>query len=369
MMRIGINARFLIHGELEGIGRYTYEITKRLAALFPNDELYLFFDRKYTTEFLLAENCIPIIVYPSARHPLLWKLWFDYSLPLYLKKHKIDVLFSPDGFVSLRTYVPQILTIHDIAFEHHPEWIPNAHYNYLHQNTPKFIAKAKHLITVSKFSKNDIENYYQLPKDAVLFSYNGIGTMDVQKIDLSIYRLLPKEYFIFIGAVHPRKNILQLIQAFEYFKQNYNTNFKLVIIGRDAWLNKTLHHHLNNSKYKNDIIWIPTMERSKVLYLLQQAYAMLYLSLFEGFGMPLTEAMYYGIPIIAANNSALPEIAQHAALYVNENNSEEIVDAMYQLVTDNVVYSELQQAGSQQLHRFNWDTTASLIANLISRYQ
>lgn len=142
-MRIGINARFLIDGKMEGIGVFAHEICKRLVKAYPEHTFYYYFDRGYDAKFITSENIIPKIVYPSARHPILWKIWFDFSLPIQLKKDKINLFISFDGYCSLNTSVPQIVCIHDIAFVHQKSWIPKLHYYYMKHYTPKFIQKAK----------------------------------------------------------------------------------------------------------------------------------------------------------------------------------------------------------------------------------
>ena len=115
-MKIAVNTRFLIKNKLEGIGIYTHEILKKLVHLMPQHTFYFLFDRAYSNEFIFADNVVPIVVSPPARHPMLWYWWFEKSIPKVLHQHKIDLFFSPDGFCSLHTNVPQLLTIHDIGF-------------------------------------------------------------------------------------------------------------------------------------------------------------------------------------------------------------------------------------------------------------
>ena len=167
-MRIALNTRFLIEGKMEGFGWVTYEVCKRLTEMHPEHTFYLLFDRKYDDRFVFGDNCIPVILRPPARHPILFHFWFDYSVTYALKKFKIDAFFSPDGYLSKRTKVPQYNIIHDLNFEHYPEDLPKKHLRYYTKNFPLFAEKAKHIFTVSNFSKEDIIQQYGIDESKIL---------------------------------------------------------------------------------------------------------------------------------------------------------------------------------------------------------
>ena len=145
-MRIAVNTRFLLNKKMEGFGWYTFEIVKRLVEQHPEHEFYFFFDRPYDERFIFGKNVIPIVLNPPARHPLLFILWFEFSVYRALKKNKIDLFFSPDGYLSLRSKVPQIGVIHDINFEHYPKDLPFSARIYLCYFFPRFVKKAKKII-------------------------------------------------------------------------------------------------------------------------------------------------------------------------------------------------------------------------------
>jgi glycosyltransferase involved in cell wall biosynthesis len=365
-MRIGINARFLLKDNLEGIGVFTHEIIKRLVYLLPNDTFYFYFDRAYDSKYIYANNIVPTVVYPSARHPLLWKIWFDYSLPYYFKKDKIDIFISTDGYCSLKTEIPQIMCVHDIAFEYQKNWIPVSHYRYMHNYTPKFLSKAKELITVSEFCKQDIIQHYKIQKNKIHIIYNASHIEENEKI-IDVTNKIEVPYFIYVGAVHPRKNVLNLIKAFEIFKQKYKTNFKLLLVGRNAWLNDELQHYIATSTYKQDILWYENVSTNDLAQLYKAAYALTYLSFFEGFGIPLVEAMQFGLPIITSNTSAMPEIAKDAALYANPNGVEEIADKMQEMVINKDLYFTLQNNSRKRFQNFSWDKNAQILCNIIEK--
>ena len=365
-MRIGINARFLLKDRMEGIGTFTNEICKRLVKLMPEHTFYFYFDRDFDQSFIYSENIIGKKVYPPTRHPILWKWWFDYALPKQMEKDKIDVFFSTDGYCSLNTNIPQILTIHDIAFHYFPQYIPFLHAKYMQYYTPKYITKAAKVITVSEFSKQDIIQNYKTDKAKIEVVYNAFFDAENNNQDHKIKIETP--YFIFVGAIHPRKNILHLIQAFELFKRKNALSFKLVLIGRDAWHNQDLKNRIHASDFQKDIIWIQKIERANLLFLLKNAFALTYLSEFEGFGIPLVEAMELGIPIIASNTSAIPEIAGNAAVYCEPNNIHQITEAMSNLGENKVLYNQLKQAGLERKNLFSWEKSAEKIAKILLKY-
>ena len=141
-MRIAVNTRFLLPNKLEGIGRFTLEVLRRMVNSHPEHEFYFFFDRKYDPSFVLSENVIPIILFPPARHPFLFYWWFEWSVARALKKHNIDVFLSTDNFCSLNTKVPTVLVTHDLAFAHFPEQVGFLQRKYYQYFTPRFLAKA-----------------------------------------------------------------------------------------------------------------------------------------------------------------------------------------------------------------------------------
>ena len=161
-MKIAVNTRFLLSGKLEGIGIYTQEIFKRVVQLMPEHEFFFLFDRAYSSAFIFEKNVTPIVVHPPARHPFLWYWWFGKSIPKVLQENNIDVFISPDGFASLNTSVPQIITIHDLGFEHFPEHVPFLVRKFYRYFTPKYCEKAAKILAVSEYTKQDIISTYNI---------------------------------------------------------------------------------------------------------------------------------------------------------------------------------------------------------------
>ena len=363
-MKIAVNTRFLIKNKLEGIGIYTHEILKKLVHLMPQHTFYFLFDRAYSNEFIFADNVVPIVVSPPARHPMLWYWWFEKSIPKVLHQHKIDLFFSPDGFCSLHTNVPQLLTIHDIGFEQYPEHTPNLVNRFYRYFTPKYCDKAQKIITVSEFTKQEIIKYYNTNADKIEVVYNAFDNNQFEiKMEDKFSSDVP--YFVFVGAVHPRKNVIGLLKAFEFYKRTYASKHKLVIIGRNAWQNKSLENFIAQMNYKDDLYWIEKCNRNELIHTVKNATALVYPSLYEGFGIPLIEAMSLGVPVIASNVSSIPEIVGNAGILAAPDNTTEIAQAMQTITTNTNLRDEYIEKGKLRARDFNWENSAKKIASIL----
>ena len=173
-LRIGVNTRLLLKGKLEGIGYFQQQILFRMVKSHPQDEFVFFFDRKYDTDFVFAKNVIPVVIPLPARHPLLWVLYFDYLLPLYIKKYKIDIFFSPENYIPGNCKIPTVCTIHDLNFYHNGKYIgDNWHQRYFMKYFPLNARKSDKIITVSNFSKDDISSSFGIDKSDIEVVYNA----------------------------------------------------------------------------------------------------------------------------------------------------------------------------------------------------
>lgn len=363
LMRIAVNTRFLLKGKLEGIGWFTREILRRMVLNHPEHEFIFLFDREYDEQFIFAPNVKPVLIPPPARHPILWYLWFEWAVPFALRKHKADVFISTDGFLSLSTKVPTLLVVHDLAFEHFPEHLPFKFRFYLRQFTPKFVRKAKHIVTVSTFSKNDLIETYQTPAEKISVVFNGANDL-YKPLPFSEKQAIKDqyaqgcEYFVFAGALHPRKNIVHLMKAFALFKRKQRSNMKLLIIGRYAWEADDIKSTYENHPYRDDVIMYNYMNVDELSRVMGAAYALAFVSLFEGFGIPILEAMQCGVPGIVSNTSSMPEVAGESAILVDPNSVEEIAEAMRTLYKDEGLRDRLKLAALEQAKRFSWEQSA-----------
>ena len=362
-MRIAVNTRLLLKGKLEGIGWFTYQTLERIVRKHPEHEFIFFFDRPYDPSFVFASNVTPVVVHPPARHPILFYIWFEISIPFMLRKHKADLFLSQDGFLSLATKVPECLVIHDLAFVHYPKHFTLSHLWYWRKYTPLFAKKAKRIATVSTYSKQDIHDNYGIPLDDIDVVYNGAHD-EYKPLSWNEREEVKRqyadgcEYFVFAGALHPRKNILNLLKAFVAFKKKQRSNMKLVIVGRLAWKYEEVEEMKEEMPFKDDVKWVGYMNVDNLSKIIGGAYALVYASLFEGFGIPILEAMTCDVPAIVSNTSSMPEVAGDAALLVDPNDYEDIAHKMALLYKDEHLREKLIIAAREQVKKFSWDQSA-----------
>ncbi len=367
-MRIAVNTRLLLKGKLEGIGWFTYQTLIHMVREHPEHEFYFFFDRPYDPQFVFAPNVTPVVVHPQARHPILFYLWFEWSIPFMLRKHKIDLFLSTDGYMSLSTKVPTCLVIHDLAFEHYPEHFVLSHKLYWRHYSPLFARKAKRIATVSTFSKDDIAARYGILPQNIDVVYNGAHEEYVPLTPTKREEVKNKyaegcEYFVFAGALHPRKNIVNLLKAFVAFKKRQRTNMKLVIAGRPAWKYEEVEEMRLTMPYKEDVKWVGYMNVDELSDVIGGAYALLYASLFEGFGIPILEALQCDVPAIVSNTSSMPEVAGDAALLVDPTDPEDIATKMHTLYKDESLRKQLIANARVQIKKFSWQSSSEKLWN------
>jgi glycosyltransferase involved in cell wall biosynthesis len=364
-MKIAVNTRLLLPNKLEGIGWFTYETLKRIVLNHPEHQFYFLFDRPYSQEFIFASNVTPVVINPPSRHPILWYIWFEFSVKRALKRIGADLFLSPDGYLSLSSKIKSISVIHDINFEHHPEQFRWSYKKYFLYFFPKYAAKANRIITVSEYSKSDIASSYNVNPDKIDVAHNGANLVyrplsDVEKADARHQFANGCNYFIYIGALLPRKNVARLLKAFDKFKEVTKTDIKM-------FNTHDIEQVYREMKYKHDVIFAGRLIPGEIELALGGALALTYVSYFEGFGIPLIEAMQAEVPVITSNVTSLPEVAGDAALLVDPYSVHSICDAMLKVFEDLYLRNNLVEKGRLQRKKFNWDNTAARVWESIEK--
>ena len=365
-MKIAVNTRLLLKNKLEGIGWFSYETLSRITKNHPNDEFIFIFDRPWHNDFIFSDNITPVQIGPPSRHPFLWYAWFQISIPKILNQHKPDVFLSPDGYLSTNTNVPSLPVIHDINFEHYPKDLPFWYSKYYRHYFPKFAEKSTRIATVSQFSKNDIAKKYKVDPNKIDVVYNGVSDrfkpLDKKEINETQKDLANgNPYFVFVGAIHPRKNIAKILEAFEDFKSTGNYNHKLLLVGKKKWWTSEMEETFQTMKYKGDVIFKDNMNAQQVAQAIGAADALLYVSTFEGFGIPILEAMKCGVPVITSDVSSMPEVAGNSALLCSPFKSDSISEQMKRLVHEPNLSNSLIEKGLLRAKGFSWDKTSELL--------
>jgi len=368
-MVIAVNTRFWLKDALEGYGYFIQETFQRMAQQHPEHRFYFLFDRPYDSRLVFPQNVTPLVIGPPARHPLLWKWWYDVRVPLVLSKIKAAVFVSPDGFCSLTSGVPQCVVLHDLGFLHYPQGYKRSHLLYYKYYTPKFLKKARHIATVSQFSKADLISTYKISDAKISVVYNGVKDVfrpatGGQQAAVKEKYTEGKEYFICIGAIHPRKNLVNLLKAFSLFKKRQKSSMKLLLAGRLAWKNDAFAALLKTYKYRDDVVLLPYIEdETELAQLVGAAYALVYPSHFEGFGVPVAEAMRAGVPVLTSANSAMQEISEGAALYFDPTDVMDMAAQLMLMYKDETLRAALIEKGSEVVKKYTWQQTSDALWN------
>lgn len=366
-MTIAVNAIFWAASNKEGYGFFVEQIFSILIKKYPEHRFILVADRPFEEEIKWPTNVKIIITGPKTKHAFSFKWWYDFALPLAIKKHKPAILIQPFGFCSLTTSTPQLLVVHDLAFRHYPQFVAGIHRWYYKYYTKKFIQKATAIATVSNFSAQDIIQHYHAAKTKIVVVYSAVKkdfvplNKEEEKQATKNKYAEGEEYFLFTGGIHPRKNVMALLKAFSVFKKWQKSNMKLLIAGRMAWQYENFEEKLSSYKYRSDVKLLGYIETDELAKITASAYAAVYPSLWEGFGVPILEAMQSGTPIVTGNNSSLPEIGGDAALYTDVSQPEEIAKQMMLLYKDENLRSKQIEKGYAQAAKFSWEKTAALM--------
>jgi glycosyltransferase involved in cell wall biosynthesis len=370
-MNIAVNTRLLLKDRLEGIGWFSFETLRHITINHPEHTFYFIFDRPYDQSFIFAPNVKPIVAGPPTRHPFLWYFWLQFVIPRVLRKVKADVFLSPDGFLSLRTNVPQVAVIHDINFYHQPKQVPFWVSWFYNRYFPKFAKKAAALGTVSEYSKSDIVNAFNVAPEKITVCYNGSNSAYVP-IDEDQKNLVKqkyadgRDYFLFVGALNPRKNVPGLLKSYEIFKQNYKTNHKLIIVGSAMHLTGEIEQTLSQMKFASDVVFTGRLYVADLHLVLASAISLVYIPFFEGFGIPLVEAMYAGTAIISGDRTSLPEVVGDAALLCDPDDHIKVAEYMNDLSSNSDLRKSLIEKGFVQCRNFSWDKSGERLWQCVS---
>ena len=371
-MKIAVNTRLLLKDRLEGIGQFTFETLRRITRSHPEHQFFFLFDRKFDDSFLFSDNITPIVVHPQARHPYLWYLFFEYGVPLKTRKIKPDLFLSTDGWIPTCSDIPVVNVIHDLNFLHHPEFVPPVVRRYYDRFFPKFAKNATLLATVSEYSRQDIIQSFHVDPEKVNVVFSGSNPAyrpltEEQQDQVKRKYTEGCDYFLFVGLIHKRKNLDNIFRAFDIFKNKSSNPTKLVVVGDKKWWAGEIEDVYLKMRHRADVLLLGRQPLEVVCGLTASAIAMVYTSLFEGFGLPIVDSFNAHVPIITSNVTAMPEIAGDAAILVDPNSPEQLADAMCSLQQNKDLRNALIEKEIAREGLFTWDRTADLLWKTIEK--
>lgn len=358
MARIALNARLLIPGRLEGIGWFTHATYQRLVAAHPEHAFLLLFDRSPAPEFVHGENAESMRLWPPARRPILVDAWMDLAVPWALKRWRADAFVSTDGFLSRRTAVPQLAVMHDLNFEHHPEWLPPRDARHYRARFREFAGIAARLATVSAYSKADIHATYGVPLDRIDVVPNAPSSAfrplnERERMREQARWNGGRPYFCFVGSLHPRKNIPGMLRAHAAYRAAGGAA-DLLVVGAPMWGQLPAEW-----RQAEGVKWLGRQGSAELEGIVAGSMGLLYLPYFEGFGIPLVEAMAAGVPVVAAQCTSLPEVLGGAeAGLVHPDDADGAGQILLRLERDVAWWSDRRAAGLARSAAFSWDRSA-----------
>ena len=362
-MRIAVNTRLLLPGKLEGIGWVTYEVLKRITSNHPEHQFFFLFDRPYSSEFIFSDNVTPVVVHPPSRLPILWYLFFECGIPHALKKIHADLLISFDGWTSISAKIPKLTVFHDLNFEYFPDFIPKRDLRYVKRNVHRYAETSDRIVAVSEYTKKDIVKFYGISPNNIDVVYNAANPIykPVNEEDKTVIKNKYAngcDFFVFVGSLHKRKNLSNLLLAFDDFKNQTNSRMKLVIVGKKMWRKGEFEDTFSSIKYTEDVLFTGYLDVEELSKVVASSYALMYVSFFEGFGIPIVEAFQAETAVITSNTTSMPEVAGDAALLVNPYDVGDISEAMINISSDIALRTSYINKGKIRREDFSWDKSA-----------
>lgn len=366
-LTIGIDASRAARARRTGTETYSLELIKALAKLAPPDIQI----RLYTPTPPPPDDwpCSPQVETRLIPWP---RLWTHVRLAAELWQYPPDVLFVPAHVLPLYCPVPAVVTVHDLGYRYYPETHPLFDRWYLDWTTSRHSRVAHHIIVDSRATQEDLINFYGTDPDRITVVYLGRDEKLSRVTDPQIIAKakadynINGDYLLYLGTLHPRKNLVRLIDAFRMVVNVVtNPDLKLVIAGKRGWLYDEIFRRIQHHGLTERVIFPGYVEDEVKPALLSGALAYVFPSLYEGFGLPVLEAMACGVPVLTSNCSSLPEVAGEAALLVDPHNTPEIAQGLIQLINDAELRHRLVRQGYRQIQAFSWPKTARQILEVL----
>jgi len=348
-----------------GVSVYTLELLKYFAKNADNETTFKVFLRTAPNDMMPKESSY--FSYEVVPGKMLWSQIF---LPYHLRfKTKIDVFFAPAHYSPRFLDVPLVLTIHDLSYFMYPNEFLKKDLYKLENWTKYSIEHAKTIIAVSKTTKKDLVKWYGLNDQDIQVIYNGFRKRKQKKTDLDIlkeYELTKKKYILYVGTLQPRKNTQTLIKAFALFKKDH-PEFKLVLAGKKGWLFDAIFREVQTHDLEEDVIFTGYTPDDGLIDLYNNAFCFVLPSFYEGFGIPILEAMSHKIPVISSHASSLPEVGSEACLYFDPHSDHDLHEKLELLYNDQELCKNLIQAGSDRVTEFSWSKCADETLSAIKK--
>lgn len=348
-----------------GISEYAFQILVNLYEFRK--------ENKTSYDFVIYLKSLPLDVLPKEtdwwRYKIVKpaKLWTQIGLPLnlFLSPKKADVFLTLTHYAPRVSPIPTIVSVMDLSYLHFPETFKKNDLYQLTKWTEYSVKKAKKVITISNSSKDDIIKYYKVPKNKVNVVHLGLKplSMKVNSKNLSEFGI-NKKFVLFVGTLQPRKNIERLIEAFSKLPQQLK-DYQLVIVGKKGWLFEPILEAPKKYGVEENVLFLDYVSDNDLPNFYSNAEVFVLPSLYEGFGLPVLEAMRYDCPVITSKVSSLPEAGGDAALYFDPENVDDIRDTIQKVLSSDTVRKDMIEKGKVHYKKFTWQKAADEVLSTI----
>jgi len=366
-MRIGINILFLIPGKVGGSEIYLRNLLENLTMIDRENEYILFTNMENSGTFKISQDNFKEVLCPvRASFRPARVLWEQFILPFQIKKYRIEVLHSPGYTAPLLASCCSIVTIHDMNYFYYPEDFSKLTTFFLKLLVPLAARRSRKIITVSRNSKKDIVQILKIPESKICVIYEaGSSHLSVPIVIENKVREklkercgIDKKFILTVSVSHPHKNLHRLVEAYDILCKRYQIACQLLIVGIKGRAQSGLMNLVKELSLEKRVIFTGWVSNEDLLLLYSEAELFVFPSLFEGFGIPVLEAMAQGTPIVSSNAASLPEVVGDGALLVDPCNIDEIAEAMHRVLTDETLRVALIKRGFKRVSRFSWEKTA-----------
>ena len=372
-MKIAFDVSLLLGDQKTGVQFYTYNIIEQIIKHENNEYLFNFFSLRRKKKKL--QKLTPFLEKPNCRAQICTLL----NEALYIKISKTipipySLCFNEKPQISHfwaynlphRVKGKKFITVYDMTYMAYPQTMKNVYRKELEANVNSSCNRADKVITISEFSKKEIVNYLNINPNKIEIIPCGIDTnifhpiQETSKIEgVKNKYNVQGNYFLYLGTLEPRKNLVRLIQAYSIVKERHNNIPKLILAGRYGWKYEPIIQEVKDHKLEKEILFLNYISNEDRVPLICEAAGFLFPSLYEGFGLPPLEAMACGVPVLVSNSSSLPEVVEDAAIKIDPLNVEEMANGIERLLFDNELRKTLIETGLQRASHFSWEKSAN----------
>lgn len=355
------------HGNLAGVSHYVFFLMKHLLRIESRHEWVGFFDASLEGPVPFASDRLtPVLIRRDVRA---WRRHWNFLQAV--KSARCDVVHGPANGLPIGYRGRTVLTIHDLAIYRHPEWFPSGQWFGTRVHVPYSIRVADRIIAVSKSTQEELQSIFPSSKRKIRVVHEGVeDPREISNVEawrrFCATRGIGEQFILFVGTLEPRKNIVQLVQAFDALLESRSDlrGTQLVLAGGWGWKSDPIRKSVMDANWGNQIKVLGYVEDDMKEHLYRNATLFVYPSLWEGFGLPVVEAMRRGVPVVTSSAGALSEVGGGAVMYVDTNDTDALVRAIQKVLKSPNIRRDLSEKGAERAKHFSWERCALETLNI-----